>query len=69
MPEQFDLKEYEKRVIEIAKSRKRAHGEQFNEVDFFCGAMVVHEYLGKLGNAPARWIFCPMMGESILEDE
>jgi hypothetical protein len=66
--ELFDLKEYAILVTEIAKARKNTLGDKFNEVDFFCGAMVAYEHLGRLGEAPANWIFAPMLGKDILAD-
>jgi hypothetical protein len=57
---------YIAKVEELLVERARMH-DDFNEVDFLCGAMVYFDDgNGKL-RAPAYWILGPLAGRNVVE--
>jgi hypothetical protein len=56
-------------VMEHGKARKQNFGSEFNEADFLCGVMCAFFATGTQAKIPAWWIFYPMSGRSIFEDD
>lgn len=61
--EQLD---YIKKVEDLALERARMFGADFNEVDFFCGAMI-YFINGNNLEAPTRWVLAPLTGRKIVD--
>lgn len=59
---------YLETVMKTAEGR-RAIMPDFNEVDFFCGAMCIFiNEKGEMPGVPAGWIMPPMAGRSIIDE-
>jgi hypothetical protein len=56
-------------VEEMGRRRVAAHGEEFSEVDYLCGAMAIFFALGWNDKVPAGWVFGPMSGRPVLRTE
>lgn len=56
-------------VIEkYGRERRSLLGEDFNEIDYLCGAMAVFEAVGAWDKVPPNWVIFPMVGLSAIEE-
>ena len=65
---QFNRKKYLERVEEILQNRYARH-TLVSEADFLAGAGVVFDILDRMDEFPASWVFCPMLNQSVLDEE
>lgn len=57
-------------VIQTGRERQSKFGQEFNDVDFVCGAMAVLYALGvPMAEMPSLWVMGPLLGRNAITGE